>query len=718
MRCRWTGRLTEVFPALLVIAAVAAAAQAGTEAEQDAKKPVKQAPIAIRLVDPSTAAAVTGEPSRPAADKASPSEVKPPAADKARPTAATPPASKESPKASGGQASTAQSTLPSAAVPASKTPNSSPPSNPPTASTVPNKPSTDEPLKPIPAATDSPVEIEAASLKGVSPGLTTEAELIKAWGAAKEVRKQDGVVHHLYSIPPFNRIEVVVTADKVGSVLIRLDKPFPVTTVAQQLDLTKIRHVLILNEMGEVLGQSYPERGVVLAFEPGSQPSKPSTNVVQIILEAVTAEPFVLRGETNIDARPELTRRDCDQALKLQPANARARWLRARVLAVAGEIEKALNDASEAVRIEPENAQYRVTKAQVMGQAGMFAEAIREAEKAVQDASNRPHVKGRAYCLTGDLYASSPTPDYKQALARHADAIRVVDPLSDSPHPAIRLAAKEVLIDAHLGAAHDIAWGNWKEKEKAIARWLDRASILADELIKSDGGSEAYRFHVYHRALAACVGARGAVDPSPWAEDTLRQGRSLISKTQDPIRKSQYQWDLGMALYDALQVCQLRGEHDTAMKYGETAIEFLEQTQQRQSASGTYLLGRLYFRMGSVCALRDHNHQAAVRWFEKAFPMLDKPLPSEAQSDLGRHGETFVSMGVSFWEIGRRERGIDLTQRGVSLMEQASKQGLLDNSSLAVAYTNLSIMHRKMGQLDNATRFESLANEQKKTIQR
>jgi tetratricopeptide (TPR) repeat protein len=548
--------------------------------------------------------------------------------------------------------------------------------------------------------------------------VTTEAELTKAWGEAKEVRKQNGTVSCLYSIPPFNRIEVMVTGDKVASILIRLDKAFPANLVAKQLDLTKIRSVLVLNEMGEVLGQSYPERGVVLAFEPGSQPSKPSTNVVQIILESVTAEPFVLRAETNIDIRPELTRRDCDQAIKLQPTNARARWLRARVLAAAGEIDKAVTDATEAARLEPENAQYRVTLSQVMGQGGMFAEAIREAEKAIQDSGSRPHVKARANCLLGDLYASSTVPDYKLAMARHTEAIRLADPLAESQHPAIRLAAKEVLIDAHLGAAHDIAWGNWKEKDKAIPRWLDRATTLADELVKSDGGNEAYRFHVSNRALAACVGARGVVDPSPWAEDALRQGRALISKAQDPIRKSQYQWDLGMALYDALQVCQLRAEHDTAMKYGENAIEFLEQSQQKQSPSASYLLGRLYFRMGAVCALRDHNHQAAVRWFEKALPLLDKPLPSEAQADLGRHGETFVSMGVSYWETGRRDRGVELTQRGVNMMEQAVQQNLLDNTSLAVAYTNLSIMHRKMGQLDNATRFESMANEQKRVIQR
>ena len=51
-------------------------------------------------------------------------------------------------------------------------------------------------------------------------------------------------------------------------------------------------------------------------------------------------------------------------------------------------------------------------------------------------------------------------------------------------------------------------------------------------------------------------------------------------------------------------------------------------------------------------------------------------------------------------------------------MEQAVKQGLLDSHSLTVAYTNLAIMHRKLGHSESAARFESLASQNKKTILR
>ncbi|KKK63377.1 hypothetical protein LCGC14_2994900, partial [marine sediment metagenome] len=76
---------------------------------------------------------------------------------------------------------------------------------------------------------------------------------------------------------------------------------------------------------------------------------------------------------------------------------------------------------------------------------------------------------------------------------------------SDYMRPAIRLAAKEVLIDAHLGAANDIAWGSWSQKEKAVAKWSQRAAAFAEELIANDGGTEELRFRVATRSLAAFV---------------------------------------------------------------------------------------------------------------------------------------------------------------------------------------------------------------------
>jgi tetratricopeptide (TPR) repeat protein len=485
---------------------------------------------------------------------------------------------------------------------------------------------------------------------------------------------------------------------------------FPVDAVAKQLDLTAIRAVLVVNELGEVLGRAYPERGVLLAFKRGDKPGKASMKVTQIILEPISAESFVLRAETTMESRHDLSRRDLEQALSLEPGNARAHWLYSRVLAATEQYEKAVKAAGEAVRLDPDDAQYRVTHAQTFAQAGQLDEALEEAQKAVGSSEGRPHVKARAMCMVADLLASGPKPDFKKALTIHTQALKLADPLSSDPHPAIRLAAKEVQIDAYLGAAHDIAWGEWKDKPKAVARWLERAKAVADDVVVNEGGSEEQLFRVHTRALAAMVGLRDAIDPAATAKGLVETGEKLIAASRDAGRKARLQWELGMALYDAVQICQMRSEPDNAVKYGEAAAGHLAHAiKARPSSTSTFLLGRLYFRLGAIHAMNKHDHQAAVVWFEKALPLLERATPEDLAADVGRQGETFVGMGVSYWETGQHDKAVALTMKGVTWMEQAVKQGTLDRFALAVPYSNLASMQRKLGDGEKARRFQEMA---------
>ncbi len=573
----------------------------------------------------------------------------------------------------------------------------------------------DDALRPTPEAQDdAPVTIEAASFKGVIPGTSTKEGVEKAWGRPKNSTEAGGDLVQLYSVEPFKRVEVHYAGGKVSSIVIRFDRTFPAEAVAKQLGLSAIRGVSIRNDLGETLGLAYPERGVMFAFDAGDDPAKPSMKVSQIILEPLSAEPFVLRAENTIESRSDLSRRDLEQALVLEPGNARAHWLHSRTLAATEQHAKAAAAAAEAARLEPDNAQYRVTYAQSLAQSGRLSEAIEEAKKAAATAENRPHVKARATCLIGDLLASGPKPDFRKALEYHTKAIEIAGPLKADPHPAIRIAAKEVLVDAHLGAAHDIAWGDWKEKSKAVVRWLDRAGTAAEDLVVNEGGNPEQIFHVHARVLATCVGALGEIDPAPVAKAIVEAGDKLIAETRDPSHKAQLQWELGMALYDAVQICQMRAEYDKALKHGDAAAVYMaDAIQAKPSTASSYLLGRLYFRLGWIHAMRDRDHKAATEWFDKAVPLMEKAPSEELAGDCSRHGDAFVRMGYSYWENGQQQKAVALTQKGIKWMEQAVQQGTLDRSALAVPYGNLAAMHRKLGASDKADRYQELASRAK-----
>jgi tetratricopeptide (TPR) repeat protein len=579
------------------------------------------------------------------------------------------------------------------------------------ASAQPSKAKADEPLRPIPDPMEGgPVSIEAASFKGVTPGVSTKENVEKAWGKPKKTAQQNGSLAQLYSVEPFKRVEVNYSGNRVASLVVRFARAFPADGMAKQLDLATVRPVLVSNDLGEILGLAYPERGVLFNFEASKEPGKPSMKVAQLVLEPITAEPFILRAETTLESRCDLSRRDLEQALSLDPGNARAHWLYSRVLVTMEQPDKAVASAGQAVRLDPENPHYRVTRAQILAQTGRLSEAITEAQKAVDISAKRPHVKARALCLLGDLCASGPKPDYKKAFAFHSQSLQLADSLTSDPHPAIRVAAKEVLIDSHLGAAHDLAWGDWKEKNKAVAKWIERAVTVANDMVSSEGSNPETVFRVQVRAMAADVGLRGGIEPDPLVAAIVKSGDELIAAAGDPLHKAQLQWEVGMALYDATQIYQMRSDQQSALKYGQLAAEYLAKANEiKQSPSSAFLLGRVYFRLGTIQALNGHDHRSAIGWFEKALPLLERPSLGELGGDLGRHGEAFVSMGVSYWEVGQRQRAVALTEKGIRMMEQAVEQHTFDRALLAVPYNNLAAMHRALGSPVRAKQYQEMA---------
>jgi tetratricopeptide (TPR) repeat protein len=559
-----------------------------------------------------------------------------------------------------------------------------------------------------------PAQLEATSFKGVSPGNSTQEDVARLWGPPKQTAQADGALVQLYTVGPFQRVEVNYAGRKVSSIVIRLDRSFPIEVVAKQLNLTTVRPVTVVNELGEIIGESYPERGIAVTFELVAKPNKLSMKVSQIVLEPLSAEPFVLRAENTMEDRIDLSARDLKQALELEPDNAKALWLLSRVLSNVGQYDKAAKAAGEAVRIEPNDPQYRIARARTLAQTGQWREAMTEAKKAAAASDDRPHLKAQATCLVGDLMASGPIPDFRKAMTFHTQAIQLSSPLVADPHPAIRIAAKEVLIDAHVGVAFDVAWGEYKDKARAVPQWLNRATAVATDLVDNEGRGPEQLFRVFSRALTAYVGVREGISPTPAVDAVGELGEKLLAKARGPVMRAHIQSEIGTALYDAVQVYQMRSENEQALKCGEIAAKYLaESLAAKPDAATSLLLGRLYFRIGDIHASQTKDYKTAAQWYDKAVPLLDRATAEDVAGELSRHGYAFARMGGAYWNIGQREKAVALTQKGVRWMEQAVKQGEMERSALALHYSNLAAMHRNLGARDAADRYQELADRAK-----
>jgi tetratricopeptide (TPR) repeat protein len=206
------------------------------------------------------------------------------------------------------------------------------------------------------------------------------------------------------------------------------------------------------------------------------------------------------------------------------------------------------------------------------------------------------------------------------------------------------------------------------------------------------------------------------VDCRQWIDATQRLGRRLIS-TAEPQARPILEWRLAMALSDCVAIEQAQGRSNEALKLGEYAGKLLRSCGAAgdQIPAHDFLAGRLYYRLGAISAIELADHKLAMTWYERAVPLLESPVPSADFSDEARHGDMFVSMAVSYWELGRRDQALRLTKQGARLIERAVADGIVARKVLAVPYGNLATMFTDLGDETQAREYAELASRSEHT---
>jgi tetratricopeptide (TPR) repeat protein len=320
-------------------------------------------------------------------------------------------------------------------------------------------------------------------------------------------------------------------------------------------------------------------------------------------------------------------------------------------------------------------------------------------------------VRARALAQMGELAAQGGVHDCRQAVKYHMEAIRVADPLAIDYHKTVRRAAKQILIDSHLAIARDIAWGHWQQKSRAAPLWLARAWEFAEETIARDQGSVELRLRVAQHALLALAGFPSEEGPSEWVEKAQAAAEEIARNTDDALGRQRAQWQLGVAYFHAMQMEHMRGEVEAGLKYGELAVQQLESGSANRvlGPEDDHLIGQLFFSIGALHAVHRGDHEEAVSWYERAAPALVRTAPVSPLTDPKRHGDALVSMGVSYWELGQKEKAVELTKMGAETIRTVVEDGLVDQVALAVPFSNLAAMHEMLGEAEQAQNYAEMA---------
>lgn len=547
--------------------------------------------------------------------------------------------------------------------------------------------------------------IKTASFQNVTPGITTHAELNELWGKPVKQRKiSDGRFALLYSDKELKHVEVMVKEGFVDYIVVELEEPFPKKQVRETFrnELLESRPLLIPNEKNEIIGEVFPEKGIMFILAPSIDGRE--FLVTQIGIEPVSSELFIRRAEATLTEHPTEAKRDLVDAIQINSKDAKAYFLLAKIEMMQGSADAAILNLEQAIRIDEKRPAYHIALAKAMGQLNRTEEAKIYLEEVLPICQRTLYEKAQALSLLGDLYrqGAGSEADYAQAYDYHREARQIAISLLDHSNATVRQTAMDTLFETNLSIARDIVWGFWNEKGNAM-KWIDQAKEIAidPEMVAAKRFSQDYRFRIAVCVLVTQVALSESKDLEPYIRDVVNTGGRLLESTKDPIVISRYHWEMGLSLYDAVQIYQKRKKYSDALKFGELTAYYMENgIAHRKSDVDLYLLGRLYYRLGTIHVTSMNNHRAAIDWFDKAKPIFERLYKKINPEEMGRLGEAYVVMGASYWLTNQKEEAVRLTGIGARLYERGVKLETVDISDLIIAYKNLAVMTKSLDRME------------------
>ncbi len=558
-----------------------------------------------------------------------------------------------------------------------------------------------------------PADVRPSSFQGLTPGSTPRTTVLEKLG--DPIRTQSGPNENetilSFKVGPFPSVDVTLSDNIVTSIMVHLAAPGSRSDVVQQLKLGNFKPTPVPDDAGQTLGEVYPERALTLVYTAGSDVRDDPT-VSDIVLEKITPEPFLLRAQQQVELRFSSCLSDLEMVHQLAPNNAFAYYLEAQIHANCGHVHTALAAVREALKNDPDSVQYQLMLAELQRRVARFDVAQQLVKRILEADDLSPLDEAAAHLEQGKLLVTIPPHAYKKAMNATVSAVKQLSALTKNPPAGVaRVDAQRLLIDAELWLARIIAYGPWEKRSAVAPQWLASAEKTTRKYIQENNVPKTWLLRVYLTSLECLDTLEGEGDPAKLSDAAITLGRHLITVADDDDSRAAIEWQLGIALRHAAEVAYRHGKIDAALRYANNSHALLSSAaKQRTDAPDTdYQLAQIEFLTGSIYAVGKNDHASAVTWYEQAVPILEKPLPPMLRDERARIGDQLVSIGVSFWQEGRKGEAVAITEQGADRLRQAIEAGLRSKRALVVPLSNLADMHKALGHKEKAEELAQMA---------
>ena len=129
-----------------------------------------------------------------------------------------------------------------------------------------------------------------------------------------------------YAIGPFPQVVFHLEHEVVQSVVVHLASPGSREDVARELSLGAFRPVVVHDDQDRPLGEVYPERGLMFAYQAATG-LEGEVRISHVVLETISAEPFLMRPAREGGALRSSPGRSADcPATRTRRAGLTCRW--------------------------------------------------------------------------------------------------------------------------------------------------------------------------------------------------------------------------------------------------------------------------------------------------------------------------------------------------------------------------------------------------------
>ncbi|GIW95833.1 MAG: hypothetical protein KatS3mg110_3874 [Pirellulaceae bacterium] len=469
-------------------------------------------------------------------------------------------------------------------------------------------------------------------------------------------------------------------------------------------ELRLARFVLVANDSQPgTASWLVPERGMRLRLEGETEPLL----VRGIDLYEPRAEDFVLRAWRNETLRIAEALADLEYALQQDPADKWALLGLARRWELVGYPEQA---AARLAASGSPSQLVRFEQARLLAISGYDSQATALLDQASVSEDTAPLLKSLYALAKAEALARTPANAAQQAaLAEYAAAVEWSQKALAGSRLLERYLLRDILLAAYTGAARVIAAGPFRNRAESVTRWLQPADQMlahtqhaGDAWLTGRGRLWEARLGCFSALKDPAVEIPSEIQIQQWVDLLLAQGEDAFGE------RSAKTWG-GRIWLRAAEAALANGDIERASRAAQQAALLLADTTQKQPPypHGETWLGQTYYLLGAIEAIGRRNHAAALRWYDRALPLLEEPAVRIVGIRLVAN--QWVSIGISYWETGDQPAGLRYTQKGWQMLEAAIRDGKCPAEAARVACQNLAYMYKTLGDADNAQRMAELA---------